>query len=336
MKVAVIGAGTMGTVHSESYAAMPGVELLGVVDHQRDKAQSLANRLGTFAYGSYEEMLAKDPDVIDICVPTPFHKDYIIRSAKAGKHVISEKPLALSLEDAEEAIQACKDHGVRLFVGQVVRFFPEYRKLHEIIEAGALGQVGTARTFRGGSFPTAWQDWYANAHMSGTLIVDLMIHDFDFLRWCFGEVDRVFAKQLLTHEANRLDHAFASLRFKNGVIAHVEGSWAAPSGFRTEFEIAGTKGMAHHKSDESTPIRLSERQVANGQSVVEVPDSPLLHNPYYVELRHFMDCIRENKPCIVEPLDALRALEISLAAVQSARTGEPVHLGRQDEGSAEA
>ena len=333
MRVAVIGAGTMGTVHSEIYAAMPGIEFLGIVDAQWERAQALATRLGTTAYASYEEMVVEDPDVVDICVPTPFHKDYITRTARAGKHVISEKPLALSAQDANEAIQACKENGVRLFVGQVVRFFPEYRKLYDLVQSGRLGDIGTVRTFRGGSFPNAWNDWYANEHLSGTLVVDLMIHDFDFLCWCFGEVDHVFAKQLLRHEANRLDHAFATLRFKNGVIAHVEGSWATPSGFRTEVEMAGSKGLAHHNSQESVPIHLQERRGGSTESVVEVPESPLQHSPYYEELAHFIECIRENKRCVVEPEDALRALQISLAAVESARTGQPVYLSGREEGS---
>lgn len=334
MKIVVIGAGTMGSVHAPSYAAMAGVELVGIVDPRTEVVEALAARTGTKAYATYDEfLLERDSDVVDICVPTPFHRGYIERAAKRGKHVVCEKPLALSLADAEADIKVCRENNVRLFVGQVVRFFPEYRKIYAAVQEGALGRVGTARTFRGGAFPTASNDWYANAHMSGTLVTDMMIHDFDFLRWCFGDVERVYAKSLMPYEANRIDHALVSLRFQNGVIAHAEGTWAMPAGFHTAIEVAGCEGMLTHSSDDTAPIHLSRRETSAGGGVVEVPSSPLVHHPYYRELAHFIDCIRTGQPADVEPEDALEALRISLAAMESIRTGRVVRPLAAQKGS---
>ncbi|KPV44011.1 dehydrogenase [Alicyclobacillus ferrooxydans] len=328
VKVVVIGAGTMGSVHAEAYASMPGVELRGIVDPRLDVAQSLAEKLGSFSYSTLDSLLmAEDPDVVDVCVPTPFHKEYIVRAAKAGKHIISEKPLDRNLSDAEDSIRVCKEHNVRLFVGQVVRFFPEYRSIRQQIVQGKLGQVGTARTFRGGSFPSGSNDWYANSKLSGTIIVDLLIHDIDFLRWCFGDVERVYAKNLVA-ERNRLDHAYVSLKFQNGVIAHLEGTWSAPSGFSTAIEVAGDKGLITHNSDGSVPIHSAIRQQRSGVAAVEVPSSPMIHNPYFIELEHFIHCIRTGDVADVEPEDALAALKISLAAVRSAQSGEVVTLSQ--------
>ncbi|QSO54010.1 Gfo/Idh/MocA family oxidoreductase [Alicyclobacillus curvatus] len=332
MRVVVIGAGTMGTVHSQAYAEMPGVELAGIVDHRQKVAEMLAQKTGTTAYESLAAFFAEaDADVVDVCVPTPFHKDYIAAAAKAGKHVISEKPLDRNLKDAAESIQICNDNGVRLFVGQVVRFFPEYRSIRQQVLQGNVGRVGTVRTYRGGVFPTAWNDWYANGRMSGTLIVDLLIHDIDFLRWCFGDVKRVYAKNL-REESNRLEHVYISLRFQSGVIAQLEGTWSMPSGFGTMIEVAGDKGMISHNSTESVPIHTALRQSAAGQATVEVPKSPTVHNPYYIELEHFMDCIRTGKPADVQPEDALAALEISLAALQSAESGEVITFDNHTKG----
>ncbi|WP_346428492.1 Gfo/Idh/MocA family protein [Alicyclobacillus mengziensis] len=333
LKVLVIGAGTMGSVHATAYADMTQAELVGVVDIRLSAAEAVAAKLQTKAFKSFEAALAsEDIDVVDICVPTYLHRRYVEQVAGAGKHVVCEKPMARNLEDAQAMIEACEGAGVQLFIAQVVRFFPEYRRAHDLVIKGAIGEVGNARAFRGGVFPTAWNDWYANVELSGSLIVDLMIHDFDFLRWCFGDVERVYAKSQLGRELNRTDHALVSLRFKNGIIAHVEGSWAYPSGFRTELEITGTKGMITHDSAATAAIHKQLRS-SGGQnggkegSSVAVPESPLRKSPYQLELEHFMDCLRTGTDPLVTAEDAYKALEISFCALKSARTGEPVNVG---------
>jgi UDP-N-acetylglucosamine 3-dehydrogenase len=327
IKVAVVGAGTMGTVHSDAYTRIPGVELVGIVDIRQDVANRLATARGTQAYTRLKDVIeAANPDVVDVCVPTYLHRELVEEAAQAGRHVICEKPIARTLEDARAMIETCQRQGVKLYIAHVVRFFPEYRRAYELVTSGAIGRVGMARAMRGGAFPTAWEDWYANVAKSGTLIVDAMIHDFDFLRWCFGEVRRVYAKSQLGRDVARSDHALVSLRFENGVIAHVEGTWAYPSGFRTELEIAGSDGLIQHSSEDSAPIQTASRQLGTVAAGVEVPESPLLKNPYQVELEHFVDCLSSGKEPIVTAEDAYKALEISLAALHSAQTGEPVYL----------
>ncbi|MCL6625265.1 Gfo/Idh/MocA family protein [Alicyclobacillus shizuokensis] len=327
MKVIVIGAGTMGATHARAYAQMVDVELTGVVDIRPDAAKLLADEVGVRAYADLHEALANvEADIVDICVPTPYHKELIVRAAELGKHIISEKPLCTNLTDAHECVDVCREAGVRLFVGQVVRFFPEYQTIHRLIQDGAVGAVGTARAYRGGSYPRGWNDWYANPDASGSVLVDLMIHDFDFFRWCFGEVKRVYAKTIRHTEGVLMEHAFASLRFETGVIAHVEGTWAVPSGFSTEIEVAGASGLLTHRSEQSAAIRISLRETTHDSPAVAVPESPLARTPYHTELAHFIECIRENKEPIVRPEDAIKALEISLAAVESAQTGQVVTL----------
>ncbi|MFD1675543.1 Gfo/Idh/MocA family protein [Alicyclobacillus fodiniaquatilis] len=328
LKVAVIGAGTMGSTHAHSYVKMTNAKLVGIVDIRGEKAEALAQKCSTSAFSTFDELLTtEDPDIIDICVPTYLHKSFVYQASAAKKHVICEKPITRTLQEAAEMIQICKEAGVRLFIGQVVRFFPEYKQIYDTLKAGEIGEIGTVHAFRGGGFPGgSWGDWYANVAKSGSLIVDLMIHDIDYLRWCFGEVERVYAKSLLGRELNRFDHAFVSLRFKNGVIAHVEGSWAYPGGFRTELEVCGREGIVHYDSAQAAPIHTSLRTTAAGGSGVAVPESPLQKSPYQLELEHFVDCIAQNKEPIVRAEDAYKALEISLAALESAQTGSVVKL----------
>ncbi|MGZ4160813.1 MAG: Gfo/Idh/MocA family protein [Neobacillus sp.] len=327
LKVAVIGAGTMGSVHSDAYVTMGETELIGIVDIREDVGRKLAERGETNYYKSFEDLIAvENPDLIDVCVPTYLHREFVEKAAKAKKHVICEKPIARTLEDARAIINVCKEEGVQLFVAQVVRFFPDYKQIHDLVAAQKLGKVGTVRTMRSCVFPAAWEDWYANVEKCGTLIVDMLIHDFDFLRWCFGDVERVFAKSQLGRDFNRMDHAFVSLRFKNGVIAHVEGSWAYPSGFKTELEIAGSNGIFNNNSEDAAPIKSSLRKTSLNEAGVAVLESPLKVGTFQLELEHFVDCILNGTEPIVTAEDGYKALEVSLAALQSVKTGQVVSL----------
>lgn len=331
MKVAVIGAGTMAQVHSAAYLNMPQIQLVGIVDHHEGRGQKLADERNTTYYPSLQALFdTEQVDVVDVCVPTPVHKEYVLKAAYAKKHVICEKPMARNLEDAREMIDVCKQEGVRFFVAHVVRFFPEYVLAQQRISANDIGEVGTVRARRGGSFPLATEDWYASFEKSGGLIVDLMIHDFDYLRGVFGEVDRVYAKSLLGREVNRIDHALVSLRFKNGVIAHVEGTWAEPSGFSTQFEFAGTSGIITHDSREEVVIKSAFRETSEHAEGVNVPESPVNKSPYQLELEHFLSCIETGAQSRVTPEDGYLALEISLAALESVKSGSVVFLGGND------
>ncbi len=327
LRVAVVGSGTMGKVHSGAYEQMPGVHLAGIVDRSKVRGEQLARERSTHAYSSLEDLLAQEQvDVVDICLPTDLHRAYAEKAFAAGKHVICEKPVARTLADAWAMHDASLKAGVQLHVAQVLRFFPEYKMAREIVQRGELGEIKMAQAVRGGVFPRGVEDWYANVERSGSLIVDMMIHDIDFLRWCFGEVERVYARNLLQNEMNRIDHAYVSLRFKKGIVAQLEGTWAYPSGFHTVLELTGQAGVLRHRSEDSVPVETFFHAQAANAGGVAVPESPLAKDPYYAELEHFIDCIAGSAKPIVSVHDAIMALEIGLAALESARTGRVISL----------
>ncbi|WP_127594275.1 Gfo/Idh/MocA family protein [Paenibacillus lautus] len=327
LQVLVIGAGAMGRTHAAAYASMPGVKLAGIADIQAEKAQQLADRHGAQAYASFEaavEGLGSDVvDVIDVCLPTPLHKEYVVKAADIGKHVICEKPLARSEEDAHFMINYCHEKGVRLFVGHVLRFFPEYVKAKSLLDQGSIGKPAVIRAGRGGGYPVGWNHWYSDFGASGGITLDAMIHDFDYLRWCFGEVERVYAKGLHGRHQAQLDYSLVTLRFRSGVIAHVEGTWAH-EGFSMNLEMAGTSGIIDYDSAKDSPLLFKTRSCAATIPGVVVPESPLEHSPYYRELEHFMSCIRDGCEPLVTAEDAYEALRIALAAIASMASGEPV------------
>jgi predicted dehydrogenase len=261
-------------------------------------------------------------DAVDICLPTDLHRWAVELAAAHGKPVFCEKPIALTEEDASAMIDACKKAGVTLMVGHVVRFFPEYRAAREQVLSGKLGKPGVVRTIRSGAFPV-WSGWFGDEARSGGPLLDLAIHDFDYLRWCFGPVQRVFSRTLTTKREG-MEHTLTLLRFASGVMAHVEASWAYPQGspFQTSIEIAGSEGLILFDKNKSGSVV----QYGGPRKQTGVPESPLLKSPYALELEHFITCVKEQKQPLTSGEEALASLRVGLAAYQSARTRLPVEL----------
>ncbi|CAA9446732.1 NADH-dependent dyhydrogenase [uncultured Rubrobacteraceae bacterium] len=322
MRVGLVGAGFMGGVHLNAYAGIPQVEVVGVADARIESAVAGAEMVGARPYASYEELVAAEGvEVVDVCLPTAFHRDLAVRAAGEGRHVILEKPIARTMKDAQEILEAFSADGPRLFVGHVVRFFPAYVGIKQKIDAGDLGTVGVVRTSRRSPFLLGWNDWYADWRVSGGVLLDLVIHDFDFLRWALGEVERVYARGMLGREYNRLDYALVTLRFQSGAIAHVEGHWGYPAPFNYSIEVAGSKALLTVDSTEPAALQLI------GGAPGEVPDLASGKSPYEKELEHFIHCIESGEAPIVQAQDACEALRIGLAATESVLTGESVTLG---------
>lgn len=324
-RIAVIGAGTMGEQHARSCLNLPEATVTWVADLDSDRAAALASTVGARATTSADEAVgATDVDAVVVAVPTPFHRAITELAAARGKHVFCEKPIARTVEDARAMVAACERAGVRFMVGHVVRFFPEYARIYELLQEGAVGQVGVARAARLNAYPHGRRRWYADFAASGGPILDMMIHDLDTLRWYFGEVERLYARGLShTEHQPATDYALAVLRFANGVVAHVETSWAHTK-FRTTIEIAGSEGIIRHDSEETTSIRLESRGGATETVSVQVPRNPLTESPYQRELRHFLTGIATGEPFLITGEEAIRSLELALAVLESTRTGRAV------------
>jgi len=327
LNVAIVGAGTMGHIHASCCRDAEGAELVAIVDVAEDRARKFADEHGIKAYPDVKAVCT-DPaiDIVAVCVPTPWHRETALEAAKGGKHVFLEKPIARTLDEAQEILDGCDKAGVKLFVGHVVRYFQEYCKAKELIDEGKVGNVGVVRLLRGGPFPMVADNWYASKEKSGGLIVDMLIHDFDWLRWCFGEAKRVYARDVSHHNMPSLDYALVCLRFESGVIAHVTGSWAYPGHFRTSLEVAGDKGMIQMSSDDSAPITLELKSVEGTAGGVAVPKMPVAKSPYLLEWEDFIRWINGEGEPRVGLKDAVEALRIALAAEKSTTTAQPVNV----------
>lgn len=317
----------MGRVHAKAWQAIAGAQLIGLVDTDPEALNALENDTGVPGYRNLDAALRDlDADIVDICLPTHLHRTTAESLFSAGKHVICEKPLAPTLEDAKAMMDAAKAAQRKLLVGHVVRFFPVYQQARQLILDQALGQIGTVKTFRGGGYPHGWQDWYGDPAKSGTLATDLLIHDIDFLLWCLGPITRVYAKSLAGHIDSAADHILASLRFDSGVIAQVEGTWAYPKGFSYGFEIAGSEGLIHFDSAEKAPIRTLLRSSSQTSALVEIPENPMAVSPYQSQLAQFLTVIAEDATPVVTAQDGYDALVISMAIRDSIQSGQAIYL----------
>jgi predicted dehydrogenase len=324
----------MAGMHAGCYDAIPNAKLVGVMDIRPDAAQALAGRYGAEPYTDFESMLSEThPDVVDVCCPTPWHVDYVCRAAeRAGeiglRGISTEKPMARSVADCHRMIAAAELADIPLFVAQVVRFFPEFALAKQQVDHGAVGKPAAIRTRRGGPMPRAWNDWYGNYELSGGCVLDLIIHDFDWLRWTFGEVERVYARGLASSRLPGFDYALVTLRFRSGAIGHVEGTWNDPGGFKVTMEIAGDEGLLEFNFNQPTgiPFRTAVAGSDERRAGVAVPESPTGINPYQVELQHFLDSLDRGVPASILPRDGLEAVRIALAAMESIETGKTVTL----------
>jgi predicted dehydrogenase len=319
----------MGSWHASRWQALP-VELTGFYDSDPARAVALAAKYGGQAFASMEALL-DGSDIADICTPPAEHASVTSAAARAGKHVVCEKPIARHLADAHTMIAACEAAGVRLFVAHVVRFFPEFAGAKAVLDSGALGRLGVVRSVRGGA-PPGHSGWFVDTAQSGGVTLDVAIHDIDYLRWLCGDVVRVFARGL-TFRGLGGDHALITLRFASGVIGHIEGSWAFPAGnFRTYLELAGTEGMLVHDSDDARPLEVQYHAgaVPAGSAMIGAP-APLDDDPYFLEFQHFLSALDSGSAFLVTPHDALAALRVALAAIESLRTGRPVDVATFEE-----
>jgi len=332
MRVGIVGAGTMGVMHAAAWA-QTGAKLVGVYS-LRDGPE-LAHRYSAKVFERYDELL-KAVDVVDLCVPTNLHPAMTAQAAEAGKHVVCEKPPALTMAEGEAMIATCERAGVRLFIAMVVRFFPQYRAAQQLVAAGQLGALGVLRLRRAAYQPRKEVDnWFLDEARSGGMVVDMMIHDFDYARWLAGPVIRVYAQsaRALAPDSSG-DYALVTLRFASGAMAIVEGAWANPPGvFRTGFDLAGSEGLIEWSSDDTATIRTflqpSAAQAAACPERSEgagLPLAPLPEDPYTSQLKHVYRAIKTGEPFAVTPQDSLEALRIALAARESLQTGLVVTL----------
>jgi len=327
--VGLIGAGAIGAFHGETLARrVPGARLATIADPAPGAADRLAGSLGAPQATTDAAELLADAAVqaVVIAAPARFHADLVVAAAGAGKAVFCEKPMALTLEDADRAIAAAHAAGVALQVGFNRRFDPSFRAAHDLVAAGRLGIPQLLRSLtRDPGIPDPGRV------PPSTIFLETLIHDFDALRYLNpgAEAVEVYAvADALAYpdfKAQGLqDTAVVLVRFDNGAIATAEANFNAVYGYDIRGEVFGSAGMATAGDLRRTTMTYYGPEGVASDTWRRNVD--LFRDAYTAELAHFVDCVRTGVAPQPGGRDARAALAIALAAIRSVDTGRPERL----------
>lgn len=329
-RVGLVGSGFMATTHVSSYQEIADAEVVAVASHDENREEFVAEHApNADVYYDPEEMMDDtDITVVDVCTPTPTHRPFVEAATDLNLNVFCEKPMARTITDADAIVEAVEDAGVKFMTGHVLRYFPAYVEAKRRIDAGEIGTPGTLRTERLSSPPRyGTENWFSDKEQSGGVLLDMAIHDFDYLRWIAGDVKRVFTCITEWDNEHLHQHAVVHLRFEDGIVGHVEASWAYPDDtpFTTAYEFSGDEGMLEFDTRNDNSVCIAG---TIGES--DVPSSPLAKSPYTMELEHFIDCVENGTDPDITLQDAREAVRVSLAAIESGERGEPIPLVEVD------
>lgn len=332
LRSAIIGTGFIGNAHATAYKNMDNAQLVAIVDVDEEKGRKAAEDFDCKYYKDAEEMLqAEEVDIVDICLPTFLHEQYVLLAARYKKHILCEKPVTLSLESMDRMLAAVKEAGVRFMVAQVVRFWPEYIKIKEMYDAGDFGDVRMVYANRIAQHPN-WTQWHRDPGKSGGGLFDLHLHDIDFVQYLFGKVKSVYAVGKAS-ETGCWNFVMTTLKFENGNYATVEGIFDMTENypFTMTFRIIGeTKTV-----DYSMVAGFNLEDVGSSKRAAVLYESG--HEPrkldidekdaYQIELEYFVGHIESGKPFdVITPEDSRHVVAVICAIQKSLETGKVVEL----------
>lgn len=335
LKFGVLGLGRMGHLYARFLATqISGVSLYAVADVDESMRVATAEAFNlAHVCAEPEELLALTAlDAVVIATPTSTHTPLVTAAARAGKAIFCEKPLALTVEETLQAMDAVAQAQVPLQMGFMRRFDAAYQKAWKLIGEGQIGRPVTFKSI--GRDPFCPRPEYADPAKSGGLIIDMAIHDFDLGRWLMGsEVERVSAEGTLLvceeiKKVGDIDNAVINLHFTSGALGSVEVSRNAFYGYDIRTEVLGSEGALMIGAQQHTPVILFTR--AGAQYDVMPYLMERFGDAYRAQLQAFADCIRKNEPPAVSGSDSLAALKIGIAATQSYKTGRTVTLNEFD------
>lgn len=348
IKFGIVGCGVIGKLHAQQLKQIEDAEIVALADVLGERAEQFAHDFGGAAYSSYQELL-KDSrvQVVSVCTPSGMHADMAVEAAHAGKHVIVEKPMDVTLQQADRMIRECRDAGVELGCIFQHRFDYATLRVKELLDTGKLGRIvlvnGSVHWYRSDSY-YASGDWRGTWAMDGGgVLMNQAIHTVDLVRHFGGPIDEIYA-----HAANRLhpqieveDVSVATLSFRNGTVGTFTATTCAYPGLSTRVEIIGELGSCiiennklvyeHFKTGEDIGTHGLEVDKSNRANIEnEQASTGVQHrvygNAHYHQFVDFIEAIRSGRHSAVHAEEGRHALEIILGIYESAKAGRPVRL----------
>jgi predicted dehydrogenase len=340
IKVGLVGYGFMGHMHAQCYEATGEAKVVALADVEADRREEAEDKLNCRTFLSLADMLATgEIDFVDICTPTYLHEEMVIAAAKAGKPILCEKPMSLTVEACDRMINAVKKAGLAMMTGQVIRFWPEYRVIKEIVASGRFGRVEWVSARRLSPRPTwAWQGWLLDPARSGGAVLDLHIHDQDYIAWLIGPPKEVQACGVPGPEGGIDSVLTLGWQHPSGTKSFAEGSLVLSPKFPFNMALLVACEKATIRFDSGADPSLLVYPF-EGEAFAPTLPAPKVSvsaealgnigslGGYYNEIKYFLDCLNSGKgPDVVTPEDAREAVRLCLAIAKSVKTGTKAKL----------
>ncbi|MCJ8012032.1 Gfo/Idh/MocA family oxidoreductase [Paenibacillus sp. KQZ6P-2] len=338
MRFAIVGAGVISPFHARAIISHPEAELTAIVDEVPEKAEAFSKEYGSPpVYATLEQMLKEgEVDAVCVCVPSGLHRHVTVAAARAGKHVLCEKPLGITAKDMDEMIEACRAHNVKLATVFQKRTTEEAILTKKAVEEGKLGRLvlGDAylKYFRS-------REYYKSAGWRGTWALDgggaLMnqgVHGVDIIRWLMGDVESVFSyASPLIHDIEVEDTAVAVLKYTNGAYGVIQGTTTVNPGQEARFEIHGEHGSIIYGDSGFKLWKTLDGDEAPGSiqhRTADGTDDPhvISADGHYILVDDLIQAVRENREPLISGDEARKSVDLILAIYESAQTGREVRL----------
>ena len=309
INVGVIGVGAMGYNHARVYSKLENANLVAVADVDEETCNKVCKKYNTKGYSVIEDLL-KDPEieVVSVCVPTTFHHEVVMQALEYGKHVLVEKPIAFTSEEAESMIKVAEEKGLKLATGHVERFNPAVQKAKELIDNDVIGDIVAISAKRVGPFPPRIKDV--------GVAIDLAIHDLDVMNFLIDQpVSQIYATMSsILDKSDFEDHAEIMISFEDETTGILEVNWLTPYK-RRQVEITGTAGII-------TVDYINQSLEVYGKFAQDIQIKPI--EPLIAELGSFLEKVENDEEPEITGEDGLKALKMVLAANKSSREHKPV------------
>jgi len=335
IRYGIVGCGHIAKKHVDAIAAVEDAQLVAVCDTNPERLQAFVTD-GVQGYTDLADML-KNPDIDAVCICTPsgLHPDLTIQAAEAGKHVVVEKPMALTLEDADRMIDACEKNGVLMAVVHPNRFRPAIRELRKKMDAGAFGKIGHANATVRWNRNQAYYDqapWRGTKAMDGGVLMNQAIHNLDLLLWMMGEVDEVQSYQATRiRQIEAEDTSVSVVRFKNGALGVIEAAVTIyPRNLEESLSIFGEKGTAVIGGPTANWIKTwkfeNEPEEVSNETIARIEEDPFGIPGHQCIIQDMTEAIQTGLKPIVSGEEGRRALSLVIACQLAAETGQPVKM----------
>lgn len=330
LRFGIIGFGHIGKIHGEAVRHVPGVELAAIGTTRPDEVQSLCGP-DVSVCTNYSDILHRsDLDALVICVPTYLHERFVVEALDQGLPVLCEKPFALDLASAQRMLAAAARSQRCLMIAQVLRFWPPYLRIKQLVGVGAIGPIQAIAGHRLAQYPP-WGDWFRDPEKSGGAMLDMQVHDTDFVYWLLGPPQEVYAAGLRS-PAGSWDQVTSLLRYPNS-IATLESTYLMPVAwpFTCGIRVTGSRGCLEFSF--RVGGNVEQREQADSSLLLYANDGTITEpavskdDMYVAQLRYFVECVaRKLSPAQCPPEETLEVMKIMRACQQSLSTGTPVHL----------